>query len=301
MVEKIVKQLTAEHRQVSPTEAETLGLVDSTLEKTTLPNIDAADAADRDLLASAVQTITNCNDDLHQTSEIDAAKAALDAARAALATCRSEEAQLLAFQQGEEKKLTNFVAATSQGPTDLGCQLPPPTQLDETPDAMGDFMQASEQWYAEKGAELDTLDDNNKKAIAAHAAKKDECDTVKQPDFEAKYCSWSGLIIDKRNNYVSCRTTTKAALDKTFDDATVKSGHRKADFTAVNRVRCLLKVLIKDGTGDEVNAALDACLDEVISTDKFTIAKPDYPPRDEDAVAALGDLSGNEVDCKASA
>jgi hypothetical protein len=215
MVEKIVKQLTAEHRQVSPTEAETLGLVDSTLEKTTLPNIDAADAADRQLLASAVQSITDCNDDLHQTSEIDAAKAALDAARAALATCRSEEAELLAFQQGEEKKLTNFVVATSHGPDlALGCQLPPPSQLDDTPDAMGDFVKASGQWYAQKGAELDTLDDNNNKAIAAHAAKKDECDSVKQPDFEAKYCSWSGLIIDKRNNYKSCRKTTKAALDK---------------------------------------------------------------------------------------
>lgn len=124
VVEKIVKQLNKEYRQVTGPEAQTLGFVDSTLEKATLPNIQAAHDGDIKLLKG------DCNDDLHETAEIEPAKESLDAARTTLAD-----------QQDEEKK--NLVAVTSQGPPDsLDCTLPSPTQIDETPDAMGDFMKA---------------------------------------------------------------------------------------------------------------------------------------------------------------
>jgi hypothetical protein len=305
MVEKIVKQLQAEHRQVTGPEADTLQLVDDTLKGTTLPNIQAAHDADVQLLASAVQTIQNCDNDLSETTEIVAAKSTLDSSRAALNKCRSEEAALLAFQQGEQQKRDNHVAAVSQGPGDaLGCALPSPSKLDDTPDGMGDFFKASLSWYKTNEAKLNTLVDNNNKAIAAHQEKKAECDTDKQPDFEAKYCSWSALIVAKRNNYADCRTQTEGALDKSFDDVTVKSGHRKSDFKAVNRVRCLLKVLMLDASGDDVDAELNKCLDAVIETSQFDIAKPAYPATADAALAALGNLAGEtnpleSVDCTA--
>jgi hypothetical protein len=279
-------------------EAQTLNLVDQTLATTTLPNIQAAHDSDVMLLEMDVQAVRDCDKDLKQTAEIDAAKGVLDTSRTALAACRSEEAKLLGFQVEELKKLTNFVSATSAGPGDeLGCDLPLPTQLDDEEDAMDQFFASSEEWYATKQATLKTLVDNNNKAIAAHKAQAAICNDDKQPDFEAKYCAWSALILAKRDDYVKCRTDTKKSLDDSFAAVTVKSGHRKSDFTAVNRVRCLLKVLMHEGSGDDVDAELNKCLDEVIETDQFTIAKPEYPPSDEASVNALGDLSGNEVEC----
>jgi hypothetical protein len=302
VVQKIIAQLQKDHRQVTSGEKETLDMVDNILETVTLVNIDNAHKADNKLLADAVETIRACDDDLKERAEIDAAKATSDAAKAALAQCRAKEAELLAFQQGEQKKLENFVGATSQGPardgvSGLECAMPNPSQLDDTPDGMGDFFKSSESWYSSKLDTLNTLDDNNKKAIAAHAAQKADCDNNYQPDWEAKYCAWVALVTNKRTAYGECRTSTMSALDTTFDDVTVKSGHRKADFAAVNRVRCLLKVLSLEGAADDVDAELNKCLDEVIEVSQFTIAKPEYPASDTEGLAALGNIAEDAVKC----
>jgi hypothetical protein len=45
---------------------------------------------------------------------------------------------------------------------------------------LGDFTKASEQRYVQKGIELDILDGNSNKAMAAHAAKNRQQEPLEQ-------------------------------------------------------------------------------------------------------------------------
>jgi hypothetical protein len=68
----------------------------------------------------------------------------------------------------------------SFSPTTRRFPLTPRTQLDEAPVVLGDFTKASEQWYVQKGIELDILDGNSNKAMAAHAAKNRQQEPLEQ-------------------------------------------------------------------------------------------------------------------------
>jgi uncharacterized protein YukE len=293
MVDGFVEKFLKEKTPVTSEESEMFGVVEKMFQETTLPNIQSGHDSDVSLLGDRVADIKACDKD------VQSVKDGLEEVTAELDKCRAEEARLKGVREAALAALDSFraslvaakdvdlsllQASTKSHARAPGCKSPEASEWEQ----FGRFFSRTSAWYTDNAKKLHELDDAHKAAVSAHETQHQLCEG-KQTSFEQKFCMWHSAVSKTTDAYHQCRENTIKALDDAYPIVTENIKHRKADFNAVQHVRCLLKVL-ESSEGDKEDG-LKTCMKTVVDTSHLNIDKPAVPESvEEDLQSMIADI-----------
>jgi len=130
-------------------------------------------------------------------------------------------------------------------------------------DGMGGFF-ASVSGIAASKTTWELRETACKDAEDDRVAKDDICDTV-QEEYETGFCTLRLQLHETCAAYTTCFTTGIVVFGETVSSVENNEGSRKIEWTAIEKIKCYIDVLMSDDDNDARQTALEAC--KVLSPD----------------------------------
>ena len=187
---------------------------------------------------------------------------------------------------GDASLLQTGSAAQVRAP---GCATPEVAEWKQ----FGNFFSRTSSWYTGNAAKLHEVADAWRASVNAHEAQIKKCDAF-QTDFEHKFCMWHSAVSKVTDEYALCREREIKALDDAYPIVAESVKHRKADYTAVRHVQCLLKVL--EAEDNDKAQGLKDCIATKVDTSALTVEKPPVPDSvAEDLETMINDIANRHT------
>jgi len=220
-----------------------------------------AHTTDQDLLTAQAAAVNGCDSTYTQSGSEDAELLATVTSRgAAHTTCRGEQDGLLVDRTTKCDALTTFIAGVSACPSVPGR------------DGMGAFFSSVGGIWAQQQT-WQTRENECKAAEDDFTAKDGECDTT-QEEYETNFCTLRVQMHETCAAYTTCYTQAIGALGETTSSVEQNEGARKIEWTAIEKIKCYIDVLISDSENEDRQTALGACKDLEPVTSHLDITYP---------------------------
>jgi hypothetical protein len=108
------------------------------------------------------------------------------------------------------------------------------------------------------------------------AATDAECDGL-QRAFETSFCSLRLEMLTTCSEYNQCHSLAEVEFDDVMVASTRAEASRKIEWTAIEKIKCYIDVLVSDDENDAKQAALTACKDLDPGTSHLTLTAPSLP------------------------
>jgi len=299
-VEDLARRVIRGETVIDDNTKEALSAMTSTLDQAHA-SIQSAHDADQALL-NEIGTRANTCLNTYETSKAqdDAEISDVATVHTDLRECRELQATLDAAVVTACGDLEAFV----QGTTVPTCSAP-------GVDGMSGFWHQHKTWYDSNFVLWEQYDKACTDAKAAAAGKVTECDTL-QSSFESDTCTSRVTVLSTCATYVGCRDDASADYGAALTSTQSGELARKAEWEAVEQIRCYINVLVSDGSGQQKTDAVTACKELVTDTSHLTLVEPTVPddqqcdlsstnpyPCTDDFLTAKYDGLNNMKDCVA--
>lgn len=280
MVEGFAQLVGQEGRNLTSSQKELVRKLNATFYQETLPTIANRHTNDVKLLNAHVRSIEQCSTDLARNSLTAASsKGAYDQASSASSLCASQEAAAANASTRASTAMTSFLTSASPPSSTMPAVKGPTPEMDT-------WVQTNLAFYKSFNRSYYALKATMTAAKAAHSTKAGECQT-KATSAAGKYCTWFDEVVLFKSTYDTCRSEVIMLYNKTLAAALSNMKGRKADYSALMKVECYLKVLLAD---DGMAASAFAACENNAAPDltALNIVAPPIPARAEATLASLG-------------
>lgn len=280
MVESFAQLVGKEGRNLTSSQIELVRSLNATFYNQTLPTIASRHKNDVALLKAHVRAIEQCNTDLANNSlKAASLKRLYDAASSASTTCAGQEAAALNASTSASTAMSAFLKGTQPPSSTMPAVKGPTPEMDQ-------WVQTNLAFYRGFNKTYYSLKATMAATQAAHSTKASECQT-KATAASGKYCTWFDEVTLFKSAYATCRSENVLLYNKTLAASLSNMKGRKADYSALMKVECYLKVLL-DAAGMAATK-FTACESSVApDLTPLDIDAPAVPARAETALAGLG-------------
>lgn len=278
-VESIVQSALKSGTTIDDTTKEVLAEVKQSL--TDVSEVAIKDAHDVDVAARqhALENVQTECDGAYQTS-FDQDKDIKDATTGKEdehAACRTAQAEVASDAEEKCEAVDNYLGSL----TPPNCQVP-------SKDGMDSYISSLKSYYASLETQWPTVLQTCTDAQGTEAAKIAECNT-KQSAFESAFCSYRHDVYTTCKEYRNCFNTMEYELTQVLDATAKSAASRKLEWTAIQKIKCYVDVLLSDKETSERQEQMDACKDLNPDTSHLDLADVTLPsPKD---CTALADVS----------
>jgi len=280
MVESFAQLVGKEGRNLTSSQKEIVRSLNATFYRETLPTIASRHKNDVALLKAHVTGIEQCNTDLTNNSlKAASLKGIYDQASSASTTCTGEETAALNASARAKSAMTSFLKGAQPPSSTMPAIKGPTPEMDLWVQTNLAFYKAFNRSYYAFKATMTA-------AQAAHSTKAGECQT-KAAGASGKYCTWFDEVVLFKSGYETCRNQTVSLYNKTLAASMSNMKGRKADYSALLKVECYLKVLLaEDGlAASKFTACESAPAPDLTALD---IVAPAVPARAEAVLTGMG-------------
>jgi len=280
MVEGFAQLVGQEGRNLTSSQKQLIRKLNATFYNETLPTIVNRHTNDVKLLKTHVSSIEQCSTDLGNNSLVAASsKNSYDQASSASNLCAGQEAAASNASTRASRAMTSFLTSANPPSSTMPAVKGPTPEMDT-------WVQTNLAFYKSFNRSYYALKATMTAAKAAHSTKTGECQT-KATAAAGKYCTWFDEVVLFKSTYETCRSELIMLYNKTLATAMSNVKGRKADYSALMKVECYLKVLLAD---DGMAASAFAACENSAGPDltALNIVAPPIPARAEAALAGLG-------------
>jgi len=255
-VESLVDSALQAGTLIDDTTKDVLAEVKTSLTEVSEVAIKDAHDADNAARQQAFDRVASQCDGAYQSArnQDNTIKGATDTTEEEHKTCRA--AQASATQTTEEKcdAVDNYLGAL----TPPSCQVP-------TRDGMNAYIKSLEDYYKALEQNWPNVQATCTDAQAAEATKTTECNT-KQGAFESAFCSYRHDVYTTCKEYRSCFNTMEYELSQVLESTQKSADARKLEWTAIQKIKCYVDVLLSDKETAERQEQMNACKNLVVDT-----------------------------------
>lgn len=248
MVEKLARSSVATNSTIDDDTKTALESLREMLVGTEQANIQVSHDADQNFLDGQFSTIQVCGSSMSTSQGEDAAaQSEIDTKRTTHADCRG----VLGTLEDERDTACNALASFEAGVSAPSCAKP-------GHDLMASWFAEHRTWVIAAEATWTTLNDACELAMTAYNTKDTTCD-LNQGQFETNFCVWREQVHGTCVTYENCFAT---ALDNYANGQIAvqdREKGRKVDFTATEKIKCYIDVLLDDSANDDRATKLQEC------------------------------------------
>ncbi|CAE8700433.1 unnamed protein product [Polarella glacialis] len=292
LAQELVDEVVKHGRNLSNVQREIVERLNATFFNETLPQLQERHQNDQRLLDVHASSIRQCDADLATAqSSVAGVSGEQSALKASHSRCEAEKTNVTSEKEAKQASLTAFLSAAAAPSNVMPAQRGPTPEMDA-------FLASNLEFYAS----FKTSFAAEKAALTAAAAslsnKTVECSEGKV-SFDAKFCEWKTEVQGATATYSTCRSEGATLYQATLSAARSNAGGRKADYGALMKVQCFLKVLLAWDSA-MATSKLEECSNEAVTNpSSLDLTEPSLPAYNETSISSLGS-PGSEVQCETS-
>jgi hypothetical protein len=225
-----------------------LEAIKATLAGTEQDNINKSHTEDQDLLNTRYAAFGTCSTTLAIDQVEDSATQSLvDGNRTSHAQCRN---QLKGLETDRDTKC-KFLADFEAGVKVPECSAPGHERMAEWFAKHSSWVTTTQASWIQANTECETT-------TTAYSDKDATCD-VTQTQFETDFCHFRVLVHSTCRSYENCYANAENVYSTDLNAIRDREKGRKVDYTAIEKIKCYIDVLISDGENDDRATQMQGC------------------------------------------